>query len=127
MRHDDWPQLVLLFHFALKNAPSPQRKNVAPITAFTSRPASNPVITFLRSFDCQPITLTEVQLELTLSVSELVTMMKKLYPLIHQHTQQEGARIQLSRGKGELANFSECDYVLDGREDFFEAEKLCLR
>lgn len=30
-------------------------------------------------------------------------------------------------GKGQLAKFSEGDYVLVAREDLFEDEKLCLR
>lgn len=126
MRHDEWPQLVSLFQSALNNALSPQRKNIA-ITAFTGLLASNPVTTFLRFFDCQPVTLSQTQLKSTLNVSELVKMMKKLSQIIHQRTQKERAHIRLSKGKVELANFSKGDSVLVAKEDFFDVEKLFLR
>lgn len=51
LRHDYWPQLVPLFLSALNNAPSPQRNNVSPITAFNGYPHSPPVATFPHTSD----------------------------------------------------------------------------
>ena len=60
LRQDDWPQLIPLIPSTINNAPSPQRKGVATITAFT---------VFLRSSDYQPVTMTEAQLESSLHLS----------------------------------------------------------
>lgn len=72
MCRDDWPQHVLLFQSPLNDAPSPQRKNMAPITAFTGCPASTPVSAFLLSLDYEPVSLTEAQLESALNVCEII-------------------------------------------------------
>lgn len=126
MRHDHWPELVPLFQSAINNAPSPQRKGVRQITAFTGRPASNPVSVFLRSYDCQPVSLTQAQLESTLNVSELTKLTDDLHSLVHEHTQKVRERMRQTRSQGQLANFTEGYYVLVARDDFFETEKLCL-
>lgn len=94
MRHDDWPQLVSLFQSALKNAPSPQPRNIAPITAFTGRPASHHVTTSLRSSDCHPISVTAAQLEAAGNVSSLVQYMESLHALVHNHLQKKRERIR---------------------------------
>lgn len=52
--------------------------------------------------------------------------MDELHPLVQNHTQQARHRIRQSRSRGELANFTEGDYVLVPREYFFQGEKLCL-
>lgn len=126
-RHDEWPQLVPLFQSALNNAPSPQRKNVAPITAFTGRPSSPPIATMLRSSDSAPVTMSETQLERAMNVSTLVTAMDALHPVVDASLHVHRNRARNTRSKGQLANFSEGDYVLVAREQFFEGEKLCLR
>lgn len=84
-------------------------KMLRQVTGFTGRLASNPVKTFLHSCHFQPVTLTGTQLESNCNLSELVSMMKRSHLLIYQHTQQERARIRLSRRRGELANFAEGD------------------
>ena len=106
------PQLVPIFQSALNNQTSPQRQNVAPITAITGRQSSNPVTTFLRCTDCHPISVTAAQLEAAVNVADLVNYMDSLYPLVHDHMQKERERIRDARGKGQLSNFPEGDYVL---------------
>lgn len=127
MRHDDWPQLVPLFQSALNNAPSPERNNVAPFTAFTGRSASTPVSTFLRSSDFQYVSLSEAQLESVLNVSMLIKYMDELHPLIYQNMQKEPGRNRQARIQGKLANFREGDYVLVARDAFSKRENLCFR
>lgn len=127
MRHDDWTQLVPLFQSALNNAPSPQRNNVPPVTAFTGLPATPPVSTFLRSPDLHAVSLADAQIESTFNIQQLVKIMDNLHPRIHAHVMAQRQRMRASKSRGELANFTEGDYVLVAREEFFEGEKLCLR
>lgn len=73
------------------------------------------------------MSLTEAQLESAVNISELVMYMENLHPVVHKHTQSEGEQIRKSREKGQLANFTEGDYVLVVREYLFEDEKLLIR
>lgn len=107
MRHDDWPQLIPLFQAALNNAPSPSRNNVAPMTAFTGRPPSPPIATFIRSTNGIPVTLTKAQQESAMNTATLVQRMEELHPLTQAHVKQERARSRNAREKGELAKFTE--------------------
>ena len=53
--------------------------------------------------------------------------MEELHPLINFTLQQNRQNQRDAQSRGELANFSEGDYVLVARKDFFQGEKLCLR
>lgn len=53
--------------------------------------------------------------------------MEDLRPMIQSHVMTERGKSRNAREKGELANFSEGDYVLDAREYFYDGEKLYLR
>lgn len=124
---DEWPQLLPIFQSAINNSPSPARSNIAPITAFTGAPPSRPIDTFMRAIDSTPVTLTEAQTERELNINSLIAHMDNLHPLIHQQLQKDRSRSRSVRSRGELANFTDGDYVLVAREDFFKNEKLCLR
>lgn len=94
--------------------------------AFTGRPPSPLIATFIRSTDGILVTLTKAQQESAINTATLVQRMEELQPLIQAHFKQERARSRNAREKGELANFTEGDYVLYARKDFHEGEKLCL-
>lgn len=123
----EWPQLVPLFQSAINNSPSPQRDNVAPITAFTGRPPSPPISTFLQSADSAPVTISAAQRERSFNLDLVVREMDELHPLVEKSLTQQRNRMRVARQKGDLANFREGDYVLVAREQFHEGEKLCLR
>lgn len=127
LRQDEWPQLLPIFQSAINNSPSPQRNNVAPITAFTGRPSSPPISTFLRNSDAVPVTVTGAQREKAINIQTIIKAMDELQPLVDQSVSQQRQRIRECRHKGELANFREGDYVLVARDTFHEGEKLCLR
>lgn len=126
-RPSEWPQLVPLFQSAINNSPSPQRDNIAPITAFTGRQPSPPISTFLQSADSQPMTITETQRERAFNLQAVIKAMDELHPLVEQSLTHQRNRMRIARQKGDLPNFREGDYVLVAREHFHEGEKLCLR
>lgn len=124
---EEWPQLPPIFQSAINNSPSPARNNIAPITAFTGAAPSRPIDTFIRTTDSSVVTLTDIQRERALHVDSLIKYMDQLHPMIHSQLQKNRSQSRSVRSRGELANFTEGDYVLVAREDFFENEKLCLR
>lgn len=127
MPKDDWPSMLPIFQSAFNNAPSPQRDNVAPITAFTDRPPSTPISAFLRSDDGTPVTLSGSQRKSTMIINTLVQHMAELHPKLHEYMHQQRERMRNVRSKGEFPNVLEGYYVLVAREEFFEGWKLCLR
>ncbi len=63
MRPSEWPDLVPVLQSALNSAPSPQRKNLSPITIFTGLNPTDPLQTFTREANGAVFTLTEAQFE----------------------------------------------------------------
>ena len=124
---DVWPDLLPVFQSVINNSLSPQRNNIAPITAFTGQQPSPPILTFLRSETATPITISIAQREKTLNVDSLVSFMDKLHPLIQSSLSENRRRIRDASSNGKLPNFIEGDFVLVARDEFFEDEKLCLR
>lgn len=124
---NEWPQLLPIFQSVINNSPSPVRNNIAPITAFTGAPTSRPIDTFIRTTDSSVVTITDLLRERTVNVDNLISHMDQLHPVIQLQLQQQRAQSRSVRSRGELANFTEGDFVLVAREEFFENEKLCLR
>lgn len=63
MDNKQWPDILPLFQSTLNMEPSPQRGNVAPITAFTGLDTSHLLASFIRSDTAEAVTLLEVQRE----------------------------------------------------------------
>lgn len=127
MNFEEWTDLVPLVQSALNQAPAPQRGNVSPITAFTGLDPTPPVSTFLRSSTVSPITVTALQQERALNISNLLTAVAELHPTVQDTVQENRKRKRESMSKGRLPNFTEGDYVLVARNDFHAGEKLALR
>jgi len=123
----EWPDLMPLVQSALNNAPSPQRGNVAPITAFTGMEPSPPIATFLRTVTTKPVTLSEVQRERAINTEALTARVAELHPLVEETVRNNRQKSRDSASRGTLPNFEEGDFVLFAREEFFAGEKLALR
>lgn len=59
MQPKEWTDLVPLIQSVLNNAPSPQRRNITPITAFTGMDPTPPVSTFILSSTCAPVLVSD--------------------------------------------------------------------
>lgn len=127
LRPDQWPDLIPVFQSVLNQSPSPQRNNVAPITAFTGLPPTPPIATFMSSDTARPVTIAEVIQRRALDVHALQERMQALRPVVESSLQANRARARTAAERGELANFTEGDYVLVARDEFHAGEKLCLR
>lgn len=127
MRHDEWPDLLPLVQSALNTAPSPQRGDVSPITAFTGLPPTPPISTFIRTATAKALTITEAQRECVFNIKDLQERAAELHPIISHTLKENRRRHRQASEKGQLCNFAEGDFVLVAREDFTTGEKLCLR
>jgi transposase InsO family protein len=127
MGFNEWPDILPLVQSVLNNSPSPQRQNIAPLTAFTGNLPTPPISTFVRSSTATPVTLSDAQKERLQNINALKDRITELRPLV-----QESLRVQREKGRaaasrGALANFLEGDFVLVARDDFSAGEKLALR
>lgn len=127
LRIDDCPQLIPIFLSAINNIPSPLRKNVAPITCFTSRHSSTHISTVLKTCDFKPLTITDAQQGKAMNVRDLIMSMYQLHQIVQPQVHQEQSLVLGTKCKRQPPNFHEGDYVLMARDQFFEREQLCLR
>jgi len=124
---EDWPVLVPLIQSALNNAPSPQRRNLAPVTIFAGLQPSRPVSATIKASTGDFITFTDAQLERSLNLDEIKKLVSELHPLVQSNLNYQRARSRRAASKGKSADFSEGDFVLVAKEDFNAGEKLALR
>lgn len=127
MRPDKCPGILPIAQSALNNAPSSQRGNISPVTAFSGLAASPPISTFFRSVSSKAVSVTDVQLERAMNISALRSKIAQLHPVVKNFLQSGRERHLLSQCCGILPNFMEGDFVLDAQHDFTAGEKLSLR
>lgn len=127
LRPEEWPDLLPIVQSALNNAPSPQRRNIPPVTAFTGLDSSPPIATFIRSSTTTPMTISDVARERAVNLYALQTKIAELHPLVQESLESSRKRIRESSSRGKLPKFAEGDFVLVARDDFTAGEKLSLR
>ena len=126
MSFTEWPDILPLVQSALNNVPSPQRGNISPITAFMGREPTAPIATFLRSSTIKPITVEAAKLKKRLNISTLKARMAELHPIVRDTVEKNRNIGRKKASSGTLPNFTDGDFVLVAREDFFAGEKLAL-
>ena len=127
MNPKEWTDLIPVVQSALNNALSPQRKNTAPITAFTGLDATPTISTFFRTMTTTTVEINEAARERMTNIDNLRKKMDELHPIIDEAVINSRSRQREKMSKGQLPNFSEGDFVLVPREDFAAGEKLSLR
>ena len=82
MRFEEWPDLLPVVQSALNNGPSPQRRDISPITSFLGRDPTPPIGTFLRTKNTETVTLGDGDRERMLNVSLLKKRVADLHPMV---------------------------------------------
>lgn len=123
----DWTSIIPIIQSVLNQSPSPHRSNNSPVTVFMGIEPTPPIKTFIRSVDGNPVTLTDVKLELSTNTRKLMECVAELHPFISDVVRSNRAKSRKTVSKGELPNFVEGDYVFVAREEFYAGEKLVLR
>ena len=127
MQLNEWPDILPLVQSALNSAAAPSRGNIAPVTAFMGLNPTPPITTFLRTTTVTPLTLTLLQQERLLNIKALQASVADLHPIVDTSVRTNRERSRSAASRGQSANFSEGDFVLLAREEFFAGEKLALR
>lgn len=127
MRLDSWPDILPVIQNAINQAPSAQRDNICPITAFTGMASKSPVTTFIRSDTAKPVTVTQAVMERNKNLTNLLNAVANLRPVVQSSLSDNRRRLRAHMSKGRMPNFMEGDYVLVAKNTFHRGEKLCLR
>lgn len=123
MEFDEWPDLLPIVHSTLNTAPSPQRGNVSPITAFTGLKPTPPISTFVRMITGSTVDLSDMEFERISNIENLLKICSELHPTVQSSLQSNRKRARDQGSSGKLANFTEGDFVLVARSDFHAGEK----
>lgn len=83
-----------MIHSAINNATSPQKENASLLTAFTERPLSTPLSTFLCTADSVPITPRDPQRGRAYNVTVQMARMDKLQPFVDNSVALNRSRMQ---------------------------------
>lgn len=127
MPFTEWPDILPLVQSALNNSPSPQRGNISPFTAFMGREPTAPIATFLRNSTTKSVTVDATKLESLMNITQLKNRVAELHPIVENTLEKNRSIGRKNASRGKLPNFTEGDFVLVAREDFFAGEKLALR
>lgn len=127
LRLESWPDLTPIVQGTTNTPPSKQRSSIAPIPEFTGLAPSTPISIILRFDTAKVVSLTNAQREKIISTSSRVDKMEKPQPIVQFILESYREQARGRKSKEHLTNFTEGDYVLVAREDFFASEKLCLK
>jgi hypothetical protein len=75
----EWPQVIPIVQSVLNNSPSPQRGNIAPITAFTGLPADSPLLSLTATDTQESLSLPLIKARQILHITELRTTMDAIH------------------------------------------------
>lgn len=89
--------------------------------------SSAPIATFLRTETTKPVSLDAVELERLLNIASLQKHMEDLRSVVQKKLQHNRKSAREAASKVILPQFTEGDFVLVAREDFFAGEKLAVR
>jgi hypothetical protein len=126
----DWPAVAPIVQAALNSAPSPQRGDISPLTAFTGRPTASPLLSIVEPRTFAVLELSEVKLQQRLAVDELRSSVERIHKAAHESAERRRAAVaarRKSKSGMETANLDIGDYVLVAKRDFHSGDKLTLR
>jgi hypothetical protein len=75
----DWPSVIRIVQSALNNAPSPQRGDVAPLTAFTGRLDESPLRSILEQPQLEADSHSEIRMHQLLKIDELRSSVEQIH------------------------------------------------
>lgn len=91
-RLETTPDFVPLFRSVLNHSLSPQRGNVAPVTAFTGLSPSPPLSTSMCSETFKPVTIYNIQHEKAFNTNQLIALMTAFHPVVQANVQENRRR-----------------------------------
>jgi hypothetical protein len=130
MQQVDWPDLVKLVQFVLKNSPSPRLHGLAPITRFTGLSSTSPLTIVVEFAEVKQTSMTEIRASQILCADALIASLDAM----HKTTSATAARFFALRWKSHNKrrnvngpNISVGDFVLVAKISSKSGGKLRTR
>ena len=123
----EWPALVPILQNALHNAPSSQRKRMAPVIIFLGHQPTTPLSVYKLPSTAVISSFSDTLMERYKNLNDIQTVLEEIHPIIDDYLQESRKASRLRQSKGKAAQFEQEDFVLVAREEFHKNEKLCLR
>jgi hypothetical protein len=123
------PEVARIVQSVLNNSPSPQRGNIAPITAFTGRAPDFPLRSLVTPDKNVTLTLDDFQAPQLLQIQEL----RLAFDEIHKRSKtfadsnRASARQQKNQSPAVAANFEVGDFVLVDKRELRGGKRLGLK
>ena len=129
LRPDQWPSVSRIVQSVLNNSPSPQRGNIAPLTAFTGRSPDSPLQSLVCVAADQTLPLSEIKARQIMNIKELRSSVDAIHRRAHASASAHRAssRARQNTSQATVANFDIGDFVLVAKREFRGGEKLSLR
>ena len=129
LRPDQWPSVSRIVQSVLNNSPSPQRGNIAPLTAFTGRSPDSPLQSLVCVAADQTLPLSEIKSRQLMNIKELRSSVDAIHRRAHASASAHRAssRARQNTSQATFANFDIGDFVLVAKREFRGGEKLSLR
>lgn len=119
-----WPDPLPIFQSALNQSPSIHRGNVAQITPFTGLQPTPPLSKFLSRDTARPVNIDEVSRTRSFNIAYLQRFAADLHPVVKYSLSAKRGRSRAAGQRGELANFTQGDYISVAREDFHKGKNF---
>ena len=124
-----WPDVARLVQSALNNSPSPQRGNIAPLTAFTGRSPDSPLQSLVCTHACETYSLDMIRAQQLMQIDTLRASIDAIHrqAATSASNRRASARAGHNKPGTRHANFEVGDFVLIAKREFRGGEKLSLR
>jgi hypothetical protein len=129
LRSDQWPEVAPIVQLVLNNSPSPQRGNIAPLTAFTGREPDSPLRSLVFTVADATLSLDMIRAQQLVHIEALRSTIDNLHHQARESAQanRASARASHANSRATAANFEIGDFVLVAKREFQGGEKLCLK
>jgi hypothetical protein len=130
LRPTQWPAVYPVIQAIRNNSPSPQRDNIAPITAFMGLPAENPLLSLAPDPASQVLSISAIRAHQVLSISELRASVKALHKSCKSASAagRDRSRAAFENKRGVAApNFDVGHFFLEAQRDTQAHNKMSLK
>jgi hypothetical protein len=130
LRPLQWPAISPLIQAIINNSPSPQRDNIAPLTAFTGLPADNPLLSLYPDPPGQALSISEIRTAQVLSINDLRKSVEALHKRCSDASGAGRHRARAAHSQKRAVaphNFDVGDFVLEAQRDTQARNKLALK
>jgi Integrase core domain/Integrase zinc binding domain len=127
LRPASWPEVIKIVQTIINNSPSPQRGNIAPLAAFTGRPADSPLLSIVAPNTGETKSLPNIHLQQLTELNALRPAVHEIHKRAFDAATSRRASARAAASGRAAPNFELGDFVLVARRERPAGDKLTLR